>query len=76
MDVEGGIDRVIELLKTKRLFFFRDCKGILDEIGTYSRELDDMGQATEKIKNTETFHRLDALRYDVQLFSSGGWDVY
>lgn len=65
-DVEAGIDRVIELLKTKRLFFFDNCAGILDEIGTYSRELDDEGQPTDKIKDKERFHRLDALRYCVQ----------
>jgi hypothetical protein len=65
VDVEAGIDRVIELFKTKRLFIFDDCKATLDEIGTYSRELDESGQPTEKIKDKETFHLLDALRYDV-----------
>jgi hypothetical protein len=65
IDVEAGIDRVIELLKTKRLFIFKTCRGVVDEMGTYSRELDDAGQPTEKIKDKETFHRLDALRYDV-----------
>jgi hypothetical protein len=65
-DVEAGIDRVYALFKTKRLFIFDTCSGILDEIGTYSRELDDFGQPTEKIKDKETFHFLDALRYCVQ----------
>jgi hypothetical protein len=65
IDVEAGIDRVIELFKTKRLFIFSDCRGVIDELGTYSRVLDDHGQPTEKIKDKETFHRLDALRYDV-----------
>ena len=45
---------------------FDTCAGVLDEIGTYGRELDDMGQPTEKIKDKEQFHRLDALRYCVQ----------
>lgn len=62
-DVESGIDRVIQLIKEKRLFVFSDCKGIRDEFGTYSRELDESGQVTEKIKDKEKFHRLDALRY-------------
>ena len=65
IDVEAGIDRVIELFKTKRLFIFDTCKRLLDEIGTYARELDDSGQPTEKIKNKETFHILDATRYGV-----------
>ena len=73
IDVEGGIDRVIELFKTKRLYIFRNLKGIRDEIGTYSRELDDNGLPTEKIKDKETFHRLDALRYCVQLATNRPW---
>ncbi len=62
-DVEAGISRVIALLKTKMLYVFDTCTGIIDEFGTYSRELDDDGQPTEKIKDKNTFHRLDALRY-------------
>ena len=66
VDVESGIDRVIRLFKEKRLFIFSDCTGILDEIGIYSRELDADGQPSDKIKDKDTFHRLDALRYCVQ----------
>jgi len=64
IDVEAGIDRVIELFKTRRLFIFDTQIGLIEELNTYSRELDDAGQPIEKIKNKETFHRLDALRYD------------
>jgi hypothetical protein len=64
-DVEAGIDRVIGLFKTKRLYVFKACAGLRDELGTYSREVDETGQMTEKIKDKETFHRLDALRYVV-----------
>jgi len=62
-DVEGGIDRVYALFKTKRLFVFSDCTGLRDEIGTYKRKLDDHGQPTDEIENKRRFHRLDALRY-------------
>jgi hypothetical protein len=62
-DVEAGINRVIALLKEKRLFVFSSCAGIIDEFGTYSRELDAGGQPTEKIKNKSDYHHLDALRY-------------
>jgi hypothetical protein len=62
-DVEAGINRVIALLKKKRLFVFDTCTGVIDEFGTYSRELDDQGQPTEKIKNKNDYHHLDALRY-------------
>jgi hypothetical protein len=62
-DVEVGINHVVALLKEKILFVFSSCIGIIDEFGTYSRELDANGQPTEKIKDKATFHRLDALRY-------------
>lgn len=73
VDVEAGIDRVTSLLKTKRLYVFSTMRGIRDEFGTYAREIDDFGQPTEKIKDKETFHRLDALRYIVQHVEGGQW---
>lgn len=63
IDVEAGIDRVYDLVKTRRLRVFRSCVGLLDEFGRYSRKLNDAGEATEAIDAKETFHRLDALRY-------------
>ena len=62
-EVESGINRVVALLKEKRLYVFDTCTGIIDEFGTYSRELDKDGQPTDKIKDKATYHRLDALRY-------------
>ena len=62
-DVEVGIQRVYGLMKTNRLFVFSDCCGVLDEIGTYSRKLDDRGEPTEEIDDKNSFHLLDALRY-------------
>lgn len=64
-DVESGIDKIITLLKQHRIFFFDTCVGLLDEIGRYSRKLNAASEVTEEILNKETFHRLDALRYDV-----------
>ena len=75
-DVEGGINRVIALLKEKRLFVFDTCTGIIDEFGTYSRELDANGQATEKIKDKATYHRLDALRYVASGVENEVWLSY
>ena len=65
IDVESGIDRVIALLKARQLLVFDTCAGLRDELGTYSREMDQAGQMTEAIKDKQTFHRLDALRYVV-----------
>ncbi len=60
-DVEVGLDRGYALLLNLRIF--DTCAGLLDEFGTYSRELDDMGEPTEKIADKNTFHLLDAYRY-------------
>jgi hypothetical protein len=64
-DVESGLDKVTELFKTHRLFIFESCKGVRDELGTYSRELDSNGEPTEAIRDKNDFHRLDGLRYGV-----------
>lgn len=74
-DVEAGISRVIALLKEKRLFIFDTCVGVIDELGTYSRELDANGQPTEKIKNKNDYHRLDGLRYVASGISYDDWDT-
>lgn len=71
VDVEAGIDRVIALLKAHRLFVFDTCQGALDELGTYSRVVDEEGQVTPTIKDKQSFHRLDALRYLVQGLDQG-----
>ena len=39
--------------------------GLIEELNTYSRKLDDMMEPTEEIKDKKRFHRLDALRYAV-----------
>jgi hypothetical protein len=69
-DVEAGIDRVTELIKTRRLIIFNTCRGLLDELGTYSRVIDNTGQPTDKINDKEKFHRLDALRYISPVFGN------
>lgn len=62
-DVEVGINRVYGTIKRNELRVFDSLTGLLDEIWSYSRELDDMGEPTEKIADKETYHHLDALRY-------------
>ena len=81
-DVEMGIDRVYALTRDNKLFIFDDMVGILHEIMTYSRKLDDQFQPTKMIDDKQKFHRLDALRYIVSDFPTerrdaraGGRDV-
>lgn len=62
-DVEAGIDRVTQLIKSDRLRVFRSLSGLRDELGRYSRKVDPGGNPMDEIKDKNTFHRLDALRY-------------
>lgn len=71
-DVESGIDKVTEWLKMGKLLFFRSVRGTRDELGTYRRKLDAMGNPTDEIVDKRKFHHLDALRYAVSGMG-GGW---
>ena len=62
-DVEVGINRVWAAFKLDKILVFDDLHGYLDELLSYSRELDDMGEATEKIDCKDSYHILDAARY-------------
>jgi hypothetical protein len=61
--IEVGINRVFAAFALNQLLVFDDLHGFLDELQSYSRELDEMGEPTEKIEAKETFHLLDAVRY-------------
>ena len=73
--VEGGISRVVGLIRSDRFRVFRTLKGLRDELGTYSRKLDAAGEPTEEILDKRKFHRLDALRYAVAHAEGGGGDA-
>jgi len=70
-DVEVRIDRVFATMKTARLFIFdvlrgntsSGGKGLIDQILDYSRELDALGEVTERIKDKAKYHLVDALGY-------------
>jgi hypothetical protein len=64
-DVEAGLDRVTEFLRTRILRVFSTCVGTIDEFGRYARKLNDAGEPTEEIKDKALFHRLDGVRYVV-----------
>lgn len=70
-DVEVGINRMYGLVASRSLVFFSTLTGTLDQIGTYSRELDVNGDPTEKIEDKDTYHYLDAGRYICTLLGAG-----
>jgi hypothetical protein len=61
--IEVGINRVYAAFALNQILVFDDLHGILDELQSYSRELDELGEPTEKIEAKKTFHLLDAVRY-------------
>ena len=76
-DVEVGINRVYAGLQQTApdesidLVIFDDLPGLKDQFLTYSRELDEKGDPTEKIEDKDTYHFLDATRYIVSYLQSG-----
>lgn len=70
-EVEVGIDRVYGAIKSGDLLVFSTLARWLDEVGRYSRKLDDFGQPTEEIKDKSDFHLMDATRYIVGYLRGG-----
>lgn len=64
-DVEVGIDRVYSYHRGQpaQLFVFDDLLHYLDMKRSYSRELNEHDEPTERIEDKETYHLLDAERY-------------
>jgi len=61
--VDEGIQKVYGFFKTGKLFIFRRCQNFIDELESYSYELDEKYQPTEKIENKERYHLCDCARY-------------
>lgn len=62
-DVEVGIDCVYGAFARKQLIVFDDLVDLISDIGSYTREVSDEGEATEKIAEKAKFHLCDAMRY-------------
>lgn len=62
-DVEVGIDTVYAACVRGELVVFDNLVKLLDQLASYSRELDDAGEPTEKIEGKASYHLLDCLRY-------------
>jgi hypothetical protein len=63
-EVEAGLDRIITLMKNKRLIISKRCPTLISQILEYSREVDAMGEPIEgTIEDKAKFHMVDALRY-------------
>ena len=67
-EVEAGIDRVYSFIARNMLFVFNDQTEFLEEILTYTRELDESYNPTDKIQEKSKFHLMDSLRYIMSTF--------
>lgn len=59
-EVEVGIDRVYGTIKRGELIVLKGaegCDALIDDLQSYSRELDDSGEPTEKIEDKDSWHR-------------------
>lgn len=71
-DVEVGVNRMYGAIASRKLIVFDDLVHTLDDIGSYSREVDESGNPTEKIAEKETHHWCDSCRYVLSyLFGDG-----
>jgi hypothetical protein len=62
-DVEVGIDAVYGCFCRNEIVIFDDMVGLIDQLNSYSRELDDQGDPTDAIEEKQLYHLLDACRY-------------
>mgnify|MGYP001608595178 CR=1 FL=1 len=67
--VETQIDKVIGMHQLNKVYVFDDMREYLDEKRSFSRELDEESQPTEKIKNEAKFHLMAAERYILSDFT-------
>ncbi len=70
--VEAGIQKVYSYEKLGKKKVFSTCQNYISEKQSYSRELDDMYNATDKIENKSIYHLMDAERYLVSQFNPVG----
>ncbi len=67
-DVEVGIDALYEMTVNvirgqPQLLFMDHLHKTLDQMASYSREVNDQGEPTDDIEDKQLFHFVDALRY-------------
>ena len=71
-DVWSQIQRVYALFKATALVVHDCCESLLSELGSYQRKRDAAGNMTDQIKDKETYHLCDALRYIVAWLTEPG----
>ncbi len=62
-EVEPGNDKVYQTIVQDQLRIFDTCGGLIDQLESYGRVLNEMGEPTEAIEDKEDFHYLDCIRY-------------
>jgi len=75
--IEIHLDRVYSLFREQRLIIMRHCPRLIADIESYSRPVDEQGNACEGILDAHLYHSADSLRYIVSFINrkSCGWGV-
>jgi len=68
LPVEAGILNVYSMCKQDRIFTFDDNVDFLDEMLTYSREVDEQYKPTDTIADKQKYHLMDSLRGIMSFF--------
>ena len=63
-------------IQTGNLVVTENCVKLIDDLNTYSREVDEAGNVLNDIEDKETYHRADALRYVVGWLRRAGVDFF
>lgn len=61
--VEVGIERAYSGFARNMIVVFDDLTSFIEQLNTYSREVDEVGEPTDAIEEKATYHVLDAFRY-------------
>jgi hypothetical protein len=70
-EVENGILAVYAMMQSRKLVVMDTLRRFRDEVMSYSRELDERGEPTEKIDDQHAYHILDCTRYLCPYLSLG-----
>jgi Terminase large subunit, T4likevirus-type, N-terminal len=75
-EVEVGIDRVYACIKQGLFRVTADCPFLIEDLGSYSRAVDEAGNVLNDLLDKELAHSADALRYIVGWLNRTTWDFF
>jgi len=62
-DYKVGVQKVYEIFKKREIMIFRNCDGVLEQLGRYRRKKDSSGEILDEVEHPNAYHYMDAMRY-------------